>query len=69
MIKNLIDLAESGIMPDFLIRSGIRRMQKIAKGQFSVETMNDIKRKFMVTYYQQCLNTDFYTDFYGTQLL
>jgi len=28
MIKNLIDLAESGIMPDFLIRSGIRRMQK-----------------------------------------
>ncbi len=28
MIKNLIDLAESGVMPDFLIRSGIRRMQK-----------------------------------------
>jgi len=28
MIKNLIDLAESGIMPDFFIRSGIRRMQK-----------------------------------------
>jgi len=28
MIKNLIDLAENGIMPDFLIRSGIRRMQK-----------------------------------------
>ena len=28
MIKKLIDLAEKGIMPDFLIRSGIRRMQK-----------------------------------------
>ena len=28
MIKTLIDLAEKGIMPDFLIRSGIRRMQK-----------------------------------------
>ena len=28
MIKNLIDLAENGYMPDFLIRSGIRRMQK-----------------------------------------
>ena len=28
MIKNLIDLAEQGILPDFLIRSGIRRMQK-----------------------------------------
>ena len=28
MIKNLIDLAEKGILPDFLIRSGIRRMQK-----------------------------------------
>ena len=24
MIKTLIDLAEKGIMPDFLIRSGIR---------------------------------------------
>ena len=28
MIKKLIDLAEKGIMPDFLIRSGIRRMLK-----------------------------------------
>ena len=28
MIKKLIELAEKGIMPDFLIRSGIRRMQK-----------------------------------------
>ena len=28
MIKKLIDLAEKGILPDFLIRSGIRRMQK-----------------------------------------
>ena len=28
MIKTLIDLAEKGIMPDFLIRSGIKRMQK-----------------------------------------
>ena len=28
MIKKLIDLAEKGIMPDFLIRSGIKRMQK-----------------------------------------
>ncbi len=28
MIKKLIDLAEKGIMPDFLIRRGIRRMQK-----------------------------------------
>ena len=28
MIKNLINLAERGILPDFLIRSGIRRMQK-----------------------------------------
>ena len=28
MIKTLIDLAEKGIMPDFLIRSGVRRMQK-----------------------------------------
>ena len=28
MIKSLINLAESGFMPDYLIRSGIRRMQK-----------------------------------------
>ena len=28
MIKKLIDLAEKGILPDFLIRSGIKRMQK-----------------------------------------
>ena len=28
MIKTLIDIAEKGNMPDFLIRSGIRRMQK-----------------------------------------
>ena len=26
MIKKLIDLAEKGILPDFLIRSGIKRM-------------------------------------------
>ena len=28
MIKSLINFAESGFMPDYLIRSGIRRMQK-----------------------------------------
>ena len=28
MIKSLINLAESGFMPDYIIRNGIRRMQK-----------------------------------------
>ena len=52
-----------------VIRETIKVLKKIARGDFSLETMNDIKRKFMVNYYQQCLNNDFYTDFYGTQLL
>jgi len=52
-----------------VIRETIKVLKKIASGDFSLETMNDIKRKFMVDYYQQCLNNDFYTDFYGTQLL
>jgi len=52
-----------------VIRETIKVLKNIAKGKFTVETMNDIKRKFMVNYYQQCLNNDFYTDFYGTQLL
>ena len=52
-----------------VIREALKILKKIAKGKFSQETMNDIKRKFMVDYYQRCLNNDFYTDFYGTQLM
>ena len=52
-----------------VIREAVKVLKKIARGGFSIETMNDIKRKFMVDYYQQCLNNDFYTDFYGSQLL
>jgi zinc protease len=52
-----------------VIREALKILKKIAKGKFSQETMNDIKRKFMVNYYQSCLNNDFYTDFYGTQLM
>ena len=52
-----------------VIQETIKVLKKIASGNFSTATMNDIKRKFMVNYYQECLNNDFYTDFYGTQLL
>jgi len=52
-----------------VIRETIKILKKIVRGDFTQATMNDIKRKFMVEYYQKCLNNDFYTDFYGTQLL
>jgi predicted Zn-dependent peptidase len=64
-----IELATTNNHIKKVILETIKVLNSIIKGKFSRENMNDIKRKFMVNYYQRCLNNDFYTHFYGSQLM
>jgi predicted Zn-dependent peptidase len=52
-----------------VVLNTIEVLKRIINGNFSDETMSDLKETFMVTYYSRCLNNDFYTRFYGSQLM
>ena len=64
-----IELSTSNIYIKKVICETINILLRIIKGEFLQETMNDIKKKFMVNHYRRCLSNAFYTKFYGSQLM
>lgn len=52
-----------------VIKEATKVLQDLQAGQFSKKSLDNLKKQFLLTHYMFCDNNDFYTRFFGIQLM